>query len=625
MKKVLWLFSLLLLFGCGDDLGPEHPKHDCQDAVSSDVDSEVCNLCQDVSEVSDAQTGQEDIEVSVDTTETDVSDNDSINDISDTNGSSDTTADTAEDIEIAEDVSDTDADVIPPPECVTATDCAAVALPCVAPDCQVGKCVLVLADTPCSDDNACTVGDQCQLDKCVAGIQANCDDLNPCTDDSCDPAKGCVSLPNQVTCVDGNGCTLDDVCEGGKCVGGKALSCDDDNVCTDDSCESNGKDEIHTCTHLPNQATCTDNDACTLDDGCDGMKCKSKANAVCDDNNICTTDSCDAVKGCVYVSNEASCTDNDACTVDDKCFENACKSGTLLVCSDSNACTTDLCKPETGCSYENNQNVCNDNNVCSVNDVCVAGVCLAGPLQNCDDANLCTVDSCEPTTGCKVINVADGTKCADGLCKNGSCTCVSGFGCALPSFSYTNEVNAGMLGGMGGGVGPKMGCNPTDVIIGIGFDFSNGQKTATKTTVVCGKVTVSQDSSVSTVQTTTQKNGGSGCFGWDPSTPTPLVVCPNGWAVVGIEGTKAGGTLFNNVKLVCGKLGVNGKSTGEVQTLAVAGTAGSGTEQQVVSCPAGTIARFFETRAGCGQDALTLYCAVPSPDCTGQELICKDL
>lgn len=620
MKKVLW-FSLLLLLGCGDDLGPEHPKHDCGDAVVGDAGSSDVSQSQDVSEVSDAQAGQDVIEDAVDATETDVSGSDSINDINDTDSGSDT----AEDVEIAEDVSDTDADVVPPPECVTATDCAAVSLPCIAPDCEAGKCVAVPADTPCSDNDECTVGDQCQVGQCVAGIQANCDDLNPCTDDSCDPAKGCVSLPNQATCVDGNGCTTDDVCQEGKCVGGKAFVCDDGEVCTDDSCESNGKDEIHVCVYLPNEATCTDNNACTLDDGCNGTKCKSKADAVCDDNNICTTDSCDPVKGCVFASNEASCTDNDACTVDDKCFESTCKSGTLLVCSDSNDCTTDLCKKETGCAYENNQNVCSDNNVCSINDICVSGLCLAGPLQNCDDANLCTVDSCEPTTGCKVANVADGTKCADGLCKNGSCTCVSGFGCAQPSFSYTNEVNAGMLGGMGGGVAPKMGCNPTDVIIGIGFDFSNGQKTATKTTVVCGKVTVAQDSSVSTVQTTTQKNGGSGCFGWDPSTPTPLVVCPNGWAVVGIEGTKAGGTLFNNVKLVCGKLGVNGKSTGETQVLNVAGTVGSGTEPQVLSCPAGTIARFFETRAGCGQDALTLYCAMPSPDCTGQELICKDL
>ena len=164
----------------------------------------------------------------------------------------------------------------------------------------------------------------------------------------------------------------------------------------------------------------------------------------------------------------------------------------------------------------------------------------------------------------------------------------------------------------------------TDVLIGLGFDFSNGQKTATRTTAVCGKVTIEQNGTVITTQTTTQKSGGSGCFGWDPSTPTPLVVCKSGWAVVGIKGKKPGGTLFNSVKVVCGKLDVAGKPTGETEVLDVEGTLGSGVVQEVL-CPEKTIARYFETRAGCGQDALTMYCATATPDCTGQELICKDL
>ena len=474
-----------------------------------------------------------------------------------------------------------------------------------------------ISDSSGSDDTSVSVPDS------VTG-----EDAEDTQDAAEDVTQDVAPPPECVTntdCADNDGCTVNEACDNGKCVAGVPFSCDDGNVCTDDSCESIGKSEMHSCKHLPNQATCTDNDACTLDDGCAGMSCKSKSVAICDDSNICTNDSCDPVAGCVFLPNEVTCTDNDACTSDDKCVDKVCKSGVPLNCSDTNDCTTDLCKSETGCYFENNQNVCSDNNVCSVDDKCEAGVCIAGLTKNCDDANLCTVDSCDSVNGCKSVNAADGTKCAEGVCQNGACACVSGFGCASPSFSYDSETNAGMLGGMGGSVAPKMGCDATDVIIGIGFDFSNGQKNATKTTVVCGKVSVAQDSTVSTVQTTTQKSGGSGCFGWDPSTPTPLVVCPNGWAVVGIEGTKAGSTLFNNVKLVCGKLGINGKSIGETQTLEVVGTTGPGTQAQVVACPAGTIARYFETRAGCGQDALTLYCAVPSPDCTGQELICKDL
>ena len=623
MKKLL--LSLLLLTACGDDLGWEHKetKHDCADAVVGD--SGVCNLCQDVTETKDEQSGTEEVVSDVaDSTQSDVL-ADSGSDDADVSVPDGVTGTDTEDTQDAQDVpEDVTQDVAPPPECVTATDCVVIALPCVAPDCQEGKCVKVPFDTPCSDNNECTAGDQCQLGVCVAGIEINCDDLESCTLDSCEADKGCVHLPVDATCVDGDGCTAEDVCKDGKCVGGKPFNCDDGNVCTDDTCETFGKDEIHVCNHLPNQATCTDNDACTLDDACEGVVCKSKAVAICDDNNVCTDNTCDPANGCVYLSNVAVCTDNDACTVDDKCFENACKSGSLLSCADNNECTTDLCKPESGCYFDNNTNVCSDNNVCSIDDKCEAGSCIAGAQKVCDDANLCTVDSCDAVNGCASVNAVNGAKCAEGVCKDGSCACVSGFGCALPAFVYTGDVTAGMLGGMGGGVGPKMGCPATDVLIGLGFDFSNGQKTATRTTAVCGKVTIEQNGTVITTQTTTQKSGGSGCFGWDPSTPTPLVVCKSGWAVVGIKGKKPGGTLFNSVKVVCGKLDVAGKPTGETEVLNVEGTLGSGVDQEVL-CPEKTIARYFETRAGCGQDALTMYCATATPDCTGQELICKDL
>jgi hypothetical protein len=176
---------------------------------------------------------------------------------------------------------------------------------------------------------------------------------------------------------------------------------------------------------------------------------------------------------------------------------------------------------------------------------------------------------------------------------------------------------------MGGGVGPKMGCSTTDVLIGVGFDFSTGTKTATRTTAVCGTVTVDPNGNVLTNQTTTQKSGGSGCFGWDPSSPTPLTKCPVGKVIVGIKGLVPGTTLFNSVSIICQALGVGGVPAGPTEEVVVPGMPGTGTPKQVM-CPAGTIARYFETRAGCGQDALTLYCAKATPDCTGQPLICKD-
>ncbi|HVP31101.1 MAG TPA: lysyl oxidase family protein [Myxococcota bacterium] len=47
-----------------------------------------------------------------------------------------------------------------------------------------------------------------------------CDDLDPCTDDLCDPVLGCVHADNAGPCSDGNSCTTNDVCNAGACVGG---------------------------------------------------------------------------------------------------------------------------------------------------------------------------------------------------------------------------------------------------------------------------------------------------------------------------------------------------------------------------------------------------------------------
>ena len=53
--------------------------------------------------------------------------------------------------------------------------------------------------------------------RCVTG---DCDDGNPCTDDTCDPATGCQHAANTASCSDGSECTLADQCNGGQCQPG---------------------------------------------------------------------------------------------------------------------------------------------------------------------------------------------------------------------------------------------------------------------------------------------------------------------------------------------------------------------------------------------------------------------
>ena len=45
----------------------------------------------------------------------------------------------------------------------------------------------------CDDGNACTVNDVCNNGKC-SGIPFNCNDGDPCTLDSCDGSSGCVYI-----------------------------------------------------------------------------------------------------------------------------------------------------------------------------------------------------------------------------------------------------------------------------------------------------------------------------------------------------------------------------------------------------------------------------------------------
>ncbi len=102
--------------------------------------------------------------------------------------------------------------------------------------------------------------------QCVT--DADCDDGNPCTDSTCDPAVGCVHVNNTAPCDDGNPCTTVDICSDGTCVGGPPwLECDNGNPCTLDWCDS-----VTGCNHVclatgPSDPCCS-HPACSSDPRC---------------------------------------------------------------------------------------------------------------------------------------------------------------------------------------------------------------------------------------------------------------------------------------------------------------------------------------------------------------------
>jgi hypothetical protein len=281
----------------------------------------------------------------------------------------------------------------------TAVNCGPALSTCTgfqAPDCG--------GDGDCDDKSVCTT------DKCVnmfcTHTATPCDDGNACTTDSCDKTKGCqtVALPTSVTCDDGSACTEGDNCGTGNCVGTSKI-CNDNNPCTDDSCNLAGD-----CTAVANAVSCDDGVTCTTGDMCVGGACAGLPSDVsCGDGNPCTIDSCDAKNGCINmaVATTTACDDGNFCTVNDVCGGITCAGSLGTPCNDSNVCTNDGCNATAGNSAEL---------ACTHADIAGA---------KCDDGNSCTVDSCDPTNGC-INNKQSNIPCDDGNAGTIGDTCTAG-------------------------------------------------------------------------------------------------------------------------------------------------------------------------------------------------------
>ncbi len=296
---------------------------------------------------------------------------------------------------------------------------------CLAASCHpiLGECSLVADNDngPCDDNDLCTVGEKCGDGGCLGGVPVNCNDGNPCTDDSCQPDLGCIHEPNQSPCSDADVCSVGDICGDGECLPGKPLVCDDGNVCTDDNC-----DPAIGCIHADNSDPCDDGNSCTLLDQCGGGQCAGSAILDCDDGNPCTKDACLPEGGCNHAAKEGACDDLDPCTIGDTCIDGLCTSRTPANCDDGNVCTDDACDPDLGCTNTNNELLCDDNNTCTTGDTCVDGACIGAGSLECDDGNVCTKDICLAEGGCAHENsdvpCSDGDACTlNDWCQEGAC------------------------------------------------------------------------------------------------------------------------------------------------------------------------------------------------------------
>jgi hypothetical protein len=156
---------------------------------------------------------------------------------------------------------------------------------------------------PLEDGDVCNGTLTCKLDEgslagvCVIPPESvlSCDDGNPCTDDGCDKKLGCVHPDDDDNpCDDGDPCNGTDKCNAGICEPQPPPDCNDNNPCTDDSCVPG-----QGCSQTANDSnSCDDADPCNGAETCLGGTCTAGQPPVCDDSNPCTDDSCTEGVGC---------------------------------------------------------------------------------------------------------------------------------------------------------------------------------------------------------------------------------------------------------------------------------------------------------------------------------------
>jgi hypothetical protein len=186
--------------------------------------------------------------------------------------------------------------------CVDGFCCESLcAEPCNACDLpkKEGQCLPAPDGHACLDSDPCNGAESCLADMCATdGIQPDCTPDSPCLTGSCVAGQGCVFVPitEGTACDNNNVCDGADQCHQGRCEpAGASLDCDDGNVCTTDSCNS-----VSGCRHdnVADDTSCADDDLCNGDETCKAGECLQGTALDCDDQNPCTEDSCDSGSGC---------------------------------------------------------------------------------------------------------------------------------------------------------------------------------------------------------------------------------------------------------------------------------------------------------------------------------------
>ncbi len=295
-----------------------------------------------------------------------------------------------------------------PTKCTDVAECTNAG-PCETAACTNGECAY---------DSTCTEGQTC--DEVNGVCFTPCDDVTNCTNAGPCEAAACTEgeCVYTTTCVAGEVC--DETADPAVCV---PEGCTDDTHC-DDGLFCNGAETCDTTTGdcvAGTAVTCHEDpdDLCTTDTCTEGAAAAECAHAAV----VCATagEVCDGETGdCVAIcTTDDDCADTLFCNGDETCdptnaAANAqgCVAGTPFDCDDALLCTTDTCN-EGAASAEcvHTDVVCDDLFECDP----TTGLCVETPVCvediDCNDDITCTDDTCVDSVCVNADNCAVGLVC----------------------------------------------------------------------------------------------------------------------------------------------------------------------------------------------------------------------
>lgn len=295
-------------------------------------------------------------------------------------------------------------------------------------------------------------------EKC-SGRSTSCpDDIFKSSTIICRPAAGVCDLADHCT---GSSATCPDAKSTAVCRTAAPGGCDQAESCDGVSnvCPANSFLGPATICK-PSAGECDIADTCSGSGATCGTDRKKTPGTACtDDGNLCTNDTCNGSSViCQHPPHGGSCTDGNACTQTDTCQGGVCTGSNPVTCTASDSChDAGMCNPATGtCSNPPSANgrACSDNNACNGAETCQNGTCTngGGPFTTCANGDGCCPTNC--TAGndndcphrCGDRIVDAGEQCDDGNTANGdgcSSTCQMETRCGNGTLENGEECDDG--------------------------------------------------------------------------------------------------------------------------------------------------------------------------------------